>query len=697
MKSQSTGLAVRDRKMLRGKWRYRPMLLNRCAFHCSHFASLLPSSAMNISPASQRILSLKVLTLLIQTKRSAQLHQRPSPVGAVSCLPKIAMANILTFCSPPHFVHRSSVRPSLTTDFFGYRKVYVPSRNVFAERRARFFAMSFPSSPIPDEWDTVVIGSGPVGSTIARYLASGGTVIGPEGKPRDVKSNQRVLIVDAGQRLSPRAGDHVKNSLLYQMDHGEGQRLFAQFIASTIQPVSRDPSPASNRTALPNTWQPGVNNNPESPYANFSPNLTNPDQEPFFNLAGAAVSYKVGGMGTHWTCSTPRPHPTIEMNDLFPSDPLYSVGESLLRTDSDAYDNELRNVLVAEKLRTLEHLKFLNNTPFGPQDLPLAVQRRNDQFVEWTGSSALLGDLSTRSDENFMIAEQLVCKRLVVTGGKVTSAVLTDPRGLYTPDGAPGDIRIKAKNFVVACGQVASAQLLAASGFDDLTANGKYLTEQPFMFTRIVLDRKLVEQLFDLRQGNPLFRFKEVIEQWRKDHPNDPIPIPRNGRASGEVQQWIPVSEKRPWHVQIHNDNFLDYMGLPQPTFDYTFTRGDVRLVDRAYEDLLKTMVELGAPVPGSNTDPQFLENGSALHIHGANRIGRSKSDSVANPNGRVWDRENLWVAGNSTIPKGIAVNPTLTSVCLAVRTCMDILGLDTSGTFAPSDRDYVVLNEPKC
>ncbi len=251
------------------------------------------------------------------------------------------------------------------------------------------------------------------------------------------------------------------------------------------------------------------------------------------------------------------------------------------------------------------------------------------------------------------------------------------------------------------------------------------------MFTRIILDRKLVDQLRDLQPGDPLFRFRGAIDQWQAENPMDPIPIPRNGPASGEVQQWIPVSEDSPWHVQVHNDNFFgqnlntrvddrlvvglrwftvpvmsrkncvtfdetnrDIMGLPQPTFDYTFRRGDIGIVDRAYEDLLRTMVELGAPVPGSGTDPQFLENGSALHIHGANRIGFDKQSSVADPDGRVWDRENLWVAGNSCIPKGIAVNPTLTSVSLAVRASMSILGADTSGTFA-GKRDYLLLNKP--
>lgn len=91
----------------------------------------------------------------------------------------------------------------------------------------------------------------------------------------------------------------------------------------------------------------------------------------------------------------------------------------------------------------------------------------------------------------------------------------------------------------------------------------------------------------------------------------DPIPIPIN---TAPPNQWIPVSDGRPWHCQIHRDAFaygdhppnvddrlivdlrwfgivgqhasnrvsfdecaargiVDVMGLPQPTFNFSYTR----------------------------------------------------------------------------------------------------------------------------
>ena len=90
----------------------------------------------------------------------------------------------------------------------------------------------------------------------------------------------------------------------------------------------------------------------------------------------------------------------------------------------------------------------------------------------------------------------------------------------------------------------------------------------------------------------------------------------------------------------------------------------------------------IGTPIPEAATFVQYLPGGNALHLHGCNRIGTSVTDSVADSNCKAWGVNNLYLGGNGVIPKGIGCNPTLTSVALALRASMDILGLDTSDTF---------------
>jgi len=553
-----------------------------------------------------------------------------------------------------------------------------------------------------ETYDTVIIGSGPAGSTFARALSTAGKDIPGVGKSGDKK----VLMVDAGQKFSEKAGEHVKNSLLYQMDHAEGKRRFAQYIAATFVPISADKDDGLI-TAEPIATQPGLNTpNP----SNWAMNLQNPEQDPYINLKGASVSYKVGGMGSHWTCSCPRPHPTMEANDLFPSDDLYKIAEGLLNVNQNTYNDEIRNVLVGDRLATF--LKGKLDSDYPPQNLPLAVQRVNEQFVDWTGPSVILSNLAEPdlNDESFTLMTQKICKRLHFCEGgtgDVEYAELFDPKTGETTN-------IYADTFVVACGQVASAQLLAASNYTGSTAVGKYLCTQPMFFSRVALRKEIIENVSEYP------KFASVIKAWQTNNPNDPIPIPRSGKGSGEIQQWIPVSKGHPWHTQVHIDNFYygasdatplddrlicglrsfaipnqvasnyvefsktnkDMMGMPQATFHYEQDMSMADLIHDMGKDCADLSFELGTVIPTKETMIQYLPDGSALHLHGCNRIGRSTQDSVCNENGKVWGTNNLYLGGNGCIPNGIACNPTLTSVALAVRAAMDILGESTANTF---------------
>jgi pyranose oxidase len=229
---------------------------------------------------------------------------------------------------------------------------------------------------------------------------------------------------------------------------------------------------------------------------------------------------------------------------------------------------------------------------------------------------------------------------------------------------------------------------------------GRYLTEQPTAFCQVVLRQDIVDRIAD----DP--RFAERVNAYRAKDPNDPVPIPE---GDPEPQCWIPVSEGRPWHCQIHRDAFhygdlapnvdsrlivdlrwfgiveprpesriafsdrhLDVYGMPQPTLEWVLSDDDRREQHMMMADMLRAANALGGFLPGS--EPQFVAPGLPLHVTGTTRMGTSADDSVVDAHSKVWGMDNLYLGGNGLIPRGTASNPTLTTVAMAVKAAEHIL-----------------------
>jgi pyranose oxidase len=341
--------------------------------------------------------------------------------------------------------------------------------------------------------------------------------------------------------------------------------------------------------------------------------------------------------------------------------------------------------------------------PYGVRNLPLAVERRadNPDYVHWSGADTVLGPLADGDhDGRFELRPQHLCRRLVrsADGSRVEYAEIQNLAEWRS-------IRVEAEHFIVACGAVLTPQLLFASHIRPEPL-GRYLTEQPVSFCQIVLHQDIVDQI-------PTdSRFADRVTEHHKRVPEDPVPIPQN---DPEPNVWIPVSEGRPWHCQVHRDAFhygevapnvdtrlvvdlrwfgiveprednqvrfsdrtTDGFDMPQPTFDFRMGKQDRSSQHAMMRDMLRAASTLGGFLPGS--EPQFVEPGLPLHITGTTRMGDNAETSVVDTNSRVWGVDNLYLGGNNVIPRGTASNPTLTSVALALRAARHMLGRE-SGT----------------
>ena len=489
--------------------------------------------------------------------------------------------------------------------------------------------MTAPVSGERLETDVLIVGTGPIGATFARSLVAAG---------------RRVLMIDAGPQLGPRPGEHLKNAFAYQHDPDR----FADIIRGLLHPV----------------WvPPGVPGH-------------NPRQDPDAGMPGAAVSFGVGGMFTHWTSQTPRQHPQLERGSFIDAaewDPLYERAEALVGTRTDLFDTSVRHRAIIRALG--EHYGRRLAEGHRVQSLPMAGQRPPDNpaFVRFTGTDTVLGPLIEDTDPaRFRILANHRCRRLVHAGGVVNEAEVEDVQTWRT-------LRITAATTIVACGPILTPQLLFASGIRPL-ALGRYLHEHPMCCAQIVLSRPIAG---------------EAIPE------NDPPPM-----------VWIPLSEDRPWHAQVHRnwtghenlpaglddrvvvdltwfgmvdpvatnriafeEDMADRFGMPMPTFDYRLGDDDHERAGRMMADMAEAARALGE-FTGSG-EPMWLPPGSSLgHLQGTTRIGVvDDGTSVVDPSSRVWGFSNLLLGGTGLIPDRNACNPTLTAMALALRAADSLVG----------------------
>jgi len=409
---------------------------------------------------------------------------------------------------------------------------------------------------------------------------------------------------------------------------------------------------------------------------------------------------------------------------------LYHASKTLIGTSEHEFDHSIRHNVVLNALRAAYPDR-------GVKPLPLACHRlaQGSPYVQWHGADSVYGDLFTNPTKKnaqgkqrgyFKLITNTRCTRLKLEPGNELKIGLVEVKDLLASRTNPTNFYIRAKTHVIAAGAVATPQILANSGFggtrDDSTFHvipylGTHITEQPMAFCQVVLLRDLVNDIGKNLDQKPDWWRKAVEDHISQHGKVDPLPIPFE---DPEPQVTIPASHKRPWHTQIHRDAFSygevgpsvdsrvvvdmrffgmqegvsknrmwfereysDAYGMPQVTFEYLPTEKAAKEAHDMMTDMTNVASKLGGYLPGSN--PQFMTPGLALHLGGTVRAGLSDEDTVANFNSQVWKFTNLYVAGNGVIPTPFGANPTLTSICLAIRSAYKISQNLAANSFPPA------------
>jgi len=495
------------------------------------------------------------------------------------------------------------------------------------------------SRDYPAEVDVVIVGSGPTGAAYARILS--------EQAP-----DATVAMFEVGPTVSDPPGSHVKNIADPEARRAAQTRSEGPFGgAATVD--NPGAVRAGDRRGRPGTYllQSGFQVDGED------------------GLPVAAFSSNVGGMAAHWTGACPRPGGSERVGYLDDLDDLLSEAERLLGVTTDAFDGARFSTIVRERLAAAIDA---GRTPEQRvQRMPLAVHRRADGRLVWSGSDAVFGEV-TRANANFALFDESLVTRVIESDGRVSAVEVEDRRS--------GQRHVVGARFiVVAADALRTPQLLWASGIRP-AALGRTLNDQ----SQVVFATRLrdVEATVDSEAATAAGALSEQSGvSW--------VPFTDEEPFHGQIMQLdaspVPLADDDPiapgsivglglfcakdlqWDDRVEfSDDERDHYGMPAPAIHYTLTERDHADLDRARELVAVWAAALGDPL---GDRPFTMPLGSSLHYQGTTRMGEvDDGSSVCSPESEVWAMPGLFVAGNGVIPTSTACNPTLTSVAFAVR-----------------------------
>jgi choline dehydrogenase-like flavoprotein len=332
-----------------------------------------------------------------------------------------------------------------------------------------------------------------------------------------------------------------------------------------------------------------------------------------------------------------------------------------------AFDGAPFSDLVRERLAAA--VDAGRDTAYRVQPMPLAVHRREDGGLVWSGSDVVMGDV-TRENPQFELYDESLVTRVLLEDGAAAGIEVQDRRSGETH-------QVAARYVVVGADALRTPQLLWASGIRP-DALGRYLNDQ----AQVVFASRL----------------RDVTAPQGRAAANGAL-----SEQSGVA--WVPYTDGAPFHGQImqldaspvpladddpvvpgsivglglfcakdlqredrvaFDDGVRDSYGMPAMRIHYRLTRRDHEVLDRAKQEIVRLGKAVGEPL---DERPFVMPPGASLHYQGTTRMGaRDDGQSVCSPDSQVWQVPGLFVAGNGVIPTATACNPTLTAVALAVR-----------------------------
>jgi len=486
--------------------------------------------------------------------------------------------------------------------------------------------------------DLLIVGSGIMGGVVARLV-------------REASATARIVMVDGGPAIGAVPGLH-----LHDVAEPEIWSRYNERVASGIQGFYTGIAPPPSGAHDVHGLEPGMH-------------LLSALGDGASAMPAAAAAWNVGGMGAHWTAATPWPAGT-EVFDH--GDPAgwqrdLDIARRALGVTGGGIGLTVPGEVVLAELR--RRYRGVGPADRAPQLMPMAVAPGPGGRLLRSGPSRIFPPLGSGGDGRFTLLPRTLAVALDHDGHRVRGAVVLDVES--------GERRtIEAAATVVCADAFRTPQLLFASGIRP-RALGRHLNEHAFVTGRVLVDL----DRFGLDRA-------ELPRPAAGEFATDSLWLPQNGPAQpfhGQIMNTTYLDEggsplahsvglsllspveTRPENRVRFLEDATDVTGLPRFEIEFGYTGADLGLIAAARTELRAIAERFGDFDP--DTESTVLPPGASLHQTGTVRLGAADDGtSVCDPHGRVWQFDNLYLAGNGVVPTAVVANVTLTGAVTAVR-----------------------------
>lgn len=330
---------------------------------------------------------------------------------------------------------------------------------------------------------------------------------------------------------------------------------------------------------------------------------------------------------------------------------------------------------------------------------PLAPIRRNTNGCEGCGRcnfgcphvakmSVDLSYLPRAIEAGAQVFSDCLVEKVTIRNGRavgVEGRIKNGPRGT-----AGGNLRVRAKRVVVACGGIHTPALLHASGFSPIrTQIGKNLTLHPGFRVYARFDEPVRGWSGSLQSAYSNHFEHERLTMVSLFVPPAVIAATMPGSGPRHAKLAAHVPNIAMFGALIHDDGGGYVVRNPldrEPLLVYRATKEDRAAMRNGIRRIGETFLAAGArelflPILGLDglspdafrkldLDSVSLKRFECASQHplGTCRMGVSKDHSGTDLDGKVWGVEELYVADGSIVPSSLGVNPQLTIMALATR-----------------------------